>query len=280
MNTRIFYAARSDVGCTRSNNEDNIFVNGRCLTSEELCRPFGTSGVCSAPAVFAVFDGVGGESCGECASMVAAQMLAAYESQLLSDPENGSDRMDSYAECANRRIAEVAAAKGVRMGTTAAIAAVFQNEIRAYNVGDSRIYLCTRGRLQQISEDHTLAARRVRQRAYTEDEARRSRDWGKLTACLGISKPNGEYATLTRLPITRVRSAVRLLLCSDGVSDMVPDRVMDSILRFGPPDHAGKRLMSEALNRGGRDNTSFIIVDVIPARAGISRLRYAKVGKH
>lgn len=55
---------------------------------------------------------------------------------------------------------------------------------------------------------------------------------------------------------------------------MVPDNIIEAILRFGPPNQAGKRLMSEALNRGGRDNASFIIADVIPESALISKLRY------
>lgn len=81
----IRYAARSDKGCIRRNNEDNLFFCGRYLTSSELSHPFGVDGECPFPAIFGVFDGIGGEQCGEFASMIAAQTLTAYEPQLLSD---------------------------------------------------------------------------------------------------------------------------------------------------------------------------------------------------
>lgn len=274
----IRYAARSDKGCIRRNNEDNLFFCGRHLTSSELGHPFSIEDDCPFPAVFGVFDGVGGEECGERASMIAAQTLTDYEPQLLLDSktESGSRmKMHNYVESVNQKIKRVASIQGVRMGTTAAIVIITQNEIDAYNVGDSRIYTCVRGKLKQISVDHTLARQKIDRKEYTAREARRSRDWGKLTACLGIPRSDGAFAEITRLPITAVNGVVRLLLCSDGISDMVPDDIIEAILRFGPPSQAGRKLMSEALNRGGRDNASFIIADVIPESAIISRLRYS-----
>jgi len=272
----IRYAARSDKGCVRRNNEDNLFFCGRHLTSSELSHPFGVDGECPFPAIFGVFDGIGGERYGECASMIAAQTLIDYEPQLLSDLETESgSKMCNYVESVNQKIGKAASVQGIRMGTTAAIVIVSQNKISAYNVGDSRIYTCVRGKLKQISVDHTLARQKIDRKEYTIQEARQSRDWGKLTACLGIPRSNGEFAEITRLPITSVNGTVRLLLCSDGISDMVPDNIIEAILRFGPPKQAGKKLMSEALNRGGRDNASFIIADVIPEIALISRLRYS-----
>ena len=271
----IRYAARSDKGCVRRNNEDNLFFCGRHLTSSELSHPFSVDGECPFPAIFGVFDGIGGEQCGECASMIAAQTLTIYEPQLLSDLEiKSGSNMYNYVESVNQKIGKATLVQGARMGTTAAIVIVSQNEIRSYNVGDSRIYTCVHGKLKQISEDHTLARQKIDRKEYTAQEARQSRDWGKLTACLGIPRSNGKFAEITRLPITPVNGTIRILLCSDGISDMVPDNIIEAILRFGPPNQAGKRLMSEALNRGGRDNASFIIADVIPESALISKLRY------
>lgn len=274
----IRYVARSDKGCVRKKNEDNLFFCGRYLTSSDLSHAFSVEGDCPFPAVFGVFDGIGGEQCGERASMIAAQTLTDYESQILLDLKTKSGsrlRMHNYVECVNQRIRTAASIHDVRMGTTAAIVVVNQNEIEAYNVGDSRVYTCVRGKIKQISVDHTLARQKIDRKEYTAQEAHQSRDWGKLTACLGIPKSNGVFSEITRLPIISVNGVVRLLLCSDGISDMVPDNIIEAILRFGPPNQAGKRLMSEALNRGGKDNASFIIVDVIPKNATISRLRYS-----
>lgn len=270
------YAARPDKGYVRTNNEDNLFLCGRYLTGSELSHPFSIDGGCPFPAIFGVFDGIGGEQCGERASMIAAQILTDYEPQLLSNTvtESGS-KLYNYVENVNQKIGAVASFQGARMGTTAAIVIVSQNEIDAYNVGDSQVYTCVRGRLKQISVDHTLVKQKIDRREYTAQEARQSRDWGKLTACLGIPRSNGKFAEITRLPIIPINGTVRLLLCSDGISDMVPDNIIEVILRFGPPNQAGKKLMSEALNRGGRDNASIIIVDVIPKSALISRLKYS-----
>lgn len=270
----IRYAARSDKGRVRKNNEDNLFFCGRHLANNESIRPFCADGECPFPAVFGVFDGIGGEQCGERASMLAAQALADFEPRLLSDLESDC-KMCDYAESVNQRIGKAASIHGARMGTTAAIVIVSQGGICAYNIGDSRIYTCVRGKLKQISVDHTLARQKIDEKKYTAQEARNSCDWGKLTACLGIPNANGEYAKFARFPIFPLNGAVRLLLCSDGISDMVPDCVIESILRFGQPSQAGKRLMSEALNRGGKDNASFIIIDVIPPNALFSRLRYS-----
>lgn len=272
----IRYTVRSDKGCIRKNNEDNLFFCGRYLTSSELSHPFGVDGECPFPAIFGVFDGIGGEQCGECASMIAAQTLSVYEPQLLIDLGNeAGSRMCNYVESVNQKIGEAASVQGARMGTTAAIVIVSQREISSYNIGDSRIYTCARGKLKQISRDHTLARQKIDREEYTAREARHSSDWGKLTACLGIPKSNGRFAEITRLPVTPVNGIIRLLLCSDGISDMVPDNIIEAILRFGSPNQAGKKLMSEALNRGGKDNASFIIIDVIPENALISRLRYS-----
>lgn len=272
----IRYAARSDKGCIRRNNEDNLFFCGRYLTSSELSHPFGVDGECPFPAIFGVFDGIGGEQCGEFASMIAAQTLTAYEPQLLSDlGTEPSSKMSNYVESVNQKIGKATSVQGTRMGTTAAIVVVSQSVISSYNVGDSRIYTCVRGKLKQISKDHTLARQKIDRKEYTTQEARQSLDWGKLTACLGIPRSNGKFAEITQLPITPINGAIRLLLCSDGISDMVPDNIIEAILRFGPPNQAGKKLMSEALNRGGRDNASFIIVDAIPESALISRLRHS-----
>lgn len=186
-----------------------------------------------------------------------------------------SSKMSNYVESVNQKIGKATSVQGTRMGTTAAIVVVSQSEISSYNVGDSRIYTCVRGKLKQISKDHTLARQKIDRKEYNAQEARQSLDWEKLTACLGIPRSNGVFAEITRLPITPINGTIRLLLCSDGISDMVPDNIIEAILRFGPPNQAEKKLMSEALNRGGRDNASFIIVDAIPESALISRLRYS-----
>ena len=76
--TRIKFAARSDVGKVRTNNEDNLFCNGVIMKEDERDKPFFINGICEAPCIFAVFDGMGGEDCGELASLTAAESLCEH----------------------------------------------------------------------------------------------------------------------------------------------------------------------------------------------------------
>lgn len=274
-NTLIRYAARSDKGRVRKNNEDNLFFCGCHLITNDLNRPFSADGECDSPATFGVFDGVGGENCGECASRIAAQTLADFSAQVLSGKTEPERAIRNYVASVNQKIEQVSSLQGTRMATTAAVVFITQSGINAYNIGDSRIYTFRRGRLRQISVDHTLARQKINLSKYSVEEARLSSDWGKLTACLGIPNTHGSFAEIACHPVIPVQGTIRLLLCSDGISDMVPDNVIKSVLRCGSPVNAGKKLMSEALNRGGRDNASFIIVDVIHEQTLFSRLKYS-----
>ena len=82
MSAKIMFAVRSDVGNVRSNNEDNLFCNGRIMTASERERPFFFEGVAEAPAIFAVCDGMGGEDCGEVASLTAVEELVKYSRKI------------------------------------------------------------------------------------------------------------------------------------------------------------------------------------------------------
>ena len=251
-NPQIVFAARSDKGCARRNNEDNLYCCGTILTSDRQNLPFKTGGVFSAPAVFAVFDGVGGEQLGEQASLTAAQTLAEHADRICSA---GTAQIDSAVKVLvddiNRRIREESKTMSVRMGTTMALAVVTQSEIRAYNIGDSRIYMFDeRTGLRVVSIDHTLAMRRVKAGLVSETEARRSGDWSKLTACLGIAFENGLISEPYMSPPVPLSGKVRLLLCSDGLTDMVQDERIEHILGSCKNiEKAVQELMSEALNR-------------------------------
>lgn len=271
---QIVYAARSDKGRARRNNEDNLYCCGTILTSDIRDLLFRTDGMFTAPAIFAVFDGIGGEQLGEQASLTAAQTLKEHAGIICG---TGSDQIDAavktFVAAINQRLQDESKRTTKRMGTTMALAVVMQSEIRIYSIGDSRIYALDRDGLHQINIDHTLAMRKVADGLLTETEARQSSDWSKLTACLGIPGVNGTYSEVQVNSIAPLLRKVKLMLCSDGLTDMVPDDRIEQILRSSKTvEKATQNLMSEALNNGGRDNTTIIVAEVQRGSSLLGRL--------
>ena len=264
----INYAARSDVGRVRRNNEDNIFCCEEFLTEETRELPFKTSGHISAPSIFAICDGVGGYQMGEQASLIAVQILSEFAGSIHDSPVQQLDEViHDYANTVNQRIQQTAANYSTHMGTTPALAVALPDEVRAYNIGDSRIYALDKSGFRQVSVDHTLAMNKVNSGAYTEVQARQSDDWNKLTACLGFFDDNGnDYRCEVSAPIKLINN-IRLQLCSDGVTDVLSDYFIEQTLRTNKKaEKAVRTLVSEALNNGGTDNTTAIVADIAPDR--------------
>jgi protein phosphatase len=226
-------------GKVRNNNEDSLLVGeGRDET------------------LFVVADGIGGFEAGEVASSITIDVL--------KDIAPLGSLEDAIRE-ANRRI--LAAAKGDEklsgMGTTV-VALRFggtESEPAAEisHVGDSRAYLLRDGELKPITEDHSLVAELVRSGDLTRDEASEHPQKNLITRALG-AEVEVEVDT-TVLPI---RSGDRFILCSDGLSDMVPETRMLDLLTFSPegPEKAAQTLVSAALEAGGTDNVTVVVVDV------------------
>jgi protein phosphatase len=150
-----------------------------------------------------------------------------------------------------------------RTGSTLALAVVARGELRAYNIGDSRVYVLDGAGLRLLSADHTLAMAKVRAGLLTEEQARRSGEWSKLTACLGIASDDGTEFSADISPPVPLSGRMRLLLCSDGLTDMAPDERIGQILRSAKNvRQAAQELMSEALNSGGADNVTLIVADI------------------
>jgi serine/threonine protein phosphatase PrpC len=226
-------------GKVRNNNEDSLLVGeGRDET------------------LFVVADGIGGFEAGEVASSITVDVL--------KDIAPLGSLEDAIRE-ANRRI--LAAAKDDErlsgMGTTV-VALRFggtESEPAAEisHVGDSRAYLLRDGELKPITEDHSLVAELVRSGDLTRDEASEHPQKNLITRALG-AEVEVEVDT-TVLPI---RSRDRFILCSDGLSDMVPETRMLDLLTFSHegPEKAAQTLVSAALEAGGTDNVTVVVVDV------------------
>jgi PPM family protein phosphatase len=229
----------TDPGKVRKNNEDSLLVGeGRDET------------------LFVVADGIGGFEAGEVASSIAVDVLKNVEP---------SESLEDAIREANRRI--LAAARGDArfqgMGTTV-VAMRFGGTgeepiAQISHVGDSRAYLLRGGELKPVTEDHSLVAELVRSGDLTRDQASEHPQKNLITRALGA-----EEEVDVDTVVLPVEPGDRLLLCSDGLSDMVPEPRMLTILTSNPenPERAVRALVSAALEAGGADNVTVVVVDV------------------
>ena len=231
----------TDAGKVRANNEDALLVGeGRDET------------------LFAVADGIGGFEAGEVASRIAVDVLKELE-------PDGS--FETAIREANRRI--LAVGRGDErlsgMGTTI-VAARFggtreEPKAEIAHVGDSRAYLLRGGELRPVTEDHSLVAELVRSGDLTRAQAAEHPQKNLITRALGAE--NEVEVDTVVLP---VEAWDRFLLCSDGLTDMVPEARIAEILADSPddPEEPARALVSAALEAGGSDNVTVVVVDVRP----------------
>ncbi len=258
----ITFAACSHKGNIRSNNEDNLYCCGSILTPETRDAVFSLSGETVAPCLFAVCDGMGGQEDGEFAAWAAVSGLAELDAAVKVAPADKTDGLiQEYVTRVNGLLCDKMREKSVRIGTTLALIAVTSDEIMPYTIGDSRIYELAGGTLRQLSADHTLTAQKVKMGALTKEQAKTDSDRHKLTRYLGIFEDEMaiEAEPLPALPLTEHR---RLLICSDGLTDMLDDERISEILTGTSVTDASDTMIREALEAGGKDNVTFIVIDI------------------
>ncbi len=268
MNTLKFSAAVSvDKGHVRANNEDNIYFNGTFLNSET--RDGGIT-LYEEPEgclfVYAVFDGMGGEAYGEEASLIAASVTAELHNRCASFENVDTDRfIGNVVEIANDRICARMKELGAgRMGATMALIVVFNNTMRVYNVGDSRVYLQRNGVLSQLSVDDSFAQRLYRMGMITREEAEKHKDRNKLIQHLGIDKNEMIIQPHISNNIS-LKPGDKILICSDGLTDMVSaTAISEHLASAKPPAEICEELVCDALGNGGKDNVSVIVIEVMP----------------
>ena len=231
----LMWGARSDVGCVRSHNEDSYLV---------------------ASPLFAVCDGMGGHAAGEVASSLAVETIANTAPKTAD-----AAQLAAAVEAANAAIIQ-AAASGIGrpgMGCTATVAYIEGNTIAIAHVGDSRAYLVHDGVLTRITRDHSYVEELVDAGEITADEARIHPNRSVITRALG-SDP-AMYADHFQLNIDE---GDRLILCSDGLSSMIPDSEIENIAaKSSTAQMCTDNLVDAALAAGGADNVSVVVVDVV-----------------
>ncbi|GAC1340236.1 MAG: protein phosphatase 2C domain-containing protein [Myxococcales bacterium] len=245
---RLLYASGSDVGRRRRNNEDDLLVY-----PEER--------------VFAVFDGMGGHAAGEVASALAASEVREYFSRTAGATETGAARCVASLQRANERILEASALDGAKrnMGTTAVLLHFEEQgaagpEALIAHVGDSRAYHFSGGRLTRATVDHSLVEEYLRLGKLTEEEAKHFPQRNVILRALGQQR-----IVDVELGRRAARPGDVFLVCSDGLSGMIDDGEMESILRANAGiEEAVRALVDTANGNGGADNITVVLVQVQP----------------
>lgn len=256
---KLTYSARTDVGNVRSNNEDNIYANGRLrrdVAKNQECF-IGTND--DKVNTFAVFDGVGGESYGEEASLAAAKILIEYDDSSLYK------KIDEYISCANNAVLQKKDdLKCNAIATTVALLHFYGDKALICNIGDSRIYRFSGTNIEQISEDHTMAFQMKKYGLLSEEESNNKSNKNALIQFLGIQTDKYILEPYIRKGIS-VSTGNIFLICSDGVTDMLTDEELLSIIKTNrneDADFIAKAIIDKSLDAGGKDNTSAIIIKI------------------
>jgi len=234
------WAGITDTGKTRTENQDSVYPEGFAD---------GASGV------VAVADGLGGHPGGDIASRCAVDALA--------DAPAGTDGAGLVGAAHDRIIARIVEALGERseliaMATTLTLAVLNPGEpIEVAHVGDSRAYLLSRSDIVQVTEDHTHGMDRVVAGELSLEEAQQNPDWHVMSNWLGFES----YRVASyRVPVV---PGDRLLLCTDGLSNMLDDDQIAQILTSGTVESSAAALIEAANDAGGVDNITTVVVDVL-----------------
>ena len=244
----------SDAGRVREHNEDTI-------------------GTDSDIGLVVLADGMGGYKAGEVASGIAVRTVMslikdAVEREDLARRDSGSGMsrpgilLRDAIHRANKIIHQTARTQShcEGMGTTVVAGLFFDDRLTIAHVGDSRLYRCRDGKLEQVTQDHSLLQELVTRGFYTPEEAQRAAAKNYVTRALGV-----EQVVDVEITVVPVQKDDLYLLCSDGLSDMVEDEdIQLTINTFGANlETLAKQLVLLSNDNGGRDNISIVLVRVV-----------------
>jgi len=233
----------SDVGQKRKENQDSVFAS--------------ESPVGALPNLFIVADGMGGHRAGDYASKATVEQMcstiakAKADSPILVLREAITKANDLIYE----KAMENAELEG--MGTTVVAASVIGDRLQVVNVGDSRLYLISKGSISQITVDHSLVEEMVRVGTIDRETARTHPNKNIITRAIGVAaQVQPDFFTMT------VGEGDLILLCSDGLTNMLEDAEILQVLETDNSlEDKGRILVKAANMRGGKDNISVVLID-------------------
>ncbi len=240
----------TDKGLQREGNEDTIYPSADMFTPNE-------QNLARRGQLLIVADGVGGARAGAEASRWAVR-VAVERYYDLTGPSLGND-LRTAIEMANASLYQYLQSTGVHnAGCTMAAALIHNNMLYVANVGDSRVYLIRNGQITQLTRDHTLAQQKLDQGLIRPEQAALDPDSSVLTRSLG-SSPAVRVDLFDPQPLA---PGDVVLVCSDGLTDMVAADHIPSLIGNAPLTKAARRLIDAANRQGGVDNISVVLARV------------------
>jgi PPM family protein phosphatase len=252
---RIAYQAVTDVGRKRKGNEDSLFLN-------------------PDQRLFVVADGMGGHAAGEVASKVAVDSINEFVCLTGGDEEitwpfgldenisYDGNRLKTAIRHANRKVLEATKEKTEYEGMATTVAAVLVDGDMANlgHVGDSRIYLFSDGALSLLTSDHSWVNEQIQSGVISADQARSHPLRNVVTRALG-----GKTDLAVDMQVRKMKQGEILLLCSDGLTTMVPDEEIEQVLKDNAQDleAAAKSLVAAANEHGGEDNITVVLLQFL-----------------
>jgi protein phosphatase len=249
---KISYQALTDVGRKRKGNEDSVFINAE-------------------QRLFVVADGMGGHAAGEVASKVAVDSINEFVCLTSGDEEItwpfGLDQTISYdgnrlktaIRYANRKVLEATKEKSEYEGMATTVVAVLVDVDTANvaHVGDSRVYLYSEGALTQVTSDHSWVNEQIQSGVISADQARSHPLRNVVTRALG-----GRLDLAVDMQVQKMKAGNVLLLCSDGLTTMVPDEEIASVMEKaqGDIEQMAQDLVAAANDHGGEDNITVLLL--------------------
>ncbi len=245
MYYKIHYACLSHIGNVRNINQDNFICDGHYMEIGDMSSiefPLCGTKTSKDASVFGIFDGMGGEECGEIAAYIASKAASTIEIG-----EEAASDLSQFCHETNAEICEYAALHEVSaMGTTTAMLVFAKKEVVLCNIGDSKIFRLCDGALEQISKDHVAAS------AFGVKPP--------LSQNLGI--PPNELMIEPYLAKGAYNDGDVYLICSDGLTDMVSFTEITEVLVSKPIEEAATLLLDKTLANGGKDNITIILCEI------------------
>jgi serine/threonine protein phosphatase PrpC len=249
---KISYQAVTDVGRKRKGNEDSLFVNPE-------------------QKLYVVADGMGGHAAGEVASKVAVDSINEFVCLTSGDEDItwpfgldqtisfDGNRLKSAIQYANRKVLEATRERKEYLGMATTVVALLVDGTvgNLAHVGDSRGYLVRNAELRQLTNDHSWVNEQIEMGAISPDQARSHPLRNVVTRALG-----GKPELQVDLQVHKIELGDTLLLCSDGLTTMLPDDEITRVIRESGPDieKTAQALVDEANERGGEDNITVLLV--------------------
>ena len=239
----MYSVALTDVGRTRLVNQDTVYISD---------TPIGV-----LPNLYIVADGMGGEKAGDYASKSLIGYMLTYIEHTMKMPVMAIQESIEYANA--NLFAEGSKNPNLSgMGTTVVAACIIDNILHVFNVGDSRCYVLDENSISQITKDHSLVEMLVSKGEITRESAEYKENKSKITRAVGAE----EKVLIDSFEVELFGNEY-VLLCSDGLTNMVDDRkILNIISSSAGVKSSAKRLIEEANLSGGNDNISILLIDV------------------